>query len=61
MEKQLKSLTNNIMPNRDGTGPTGAGPKTGRGLGDCKDDKKNPEPPQPFRRKGGRGMGRNRD
>ncbi len=21
------------MPNRDGTGPTGAGPRTGRGLG----------------------------
>jgi hypothetical protein len=23
------------MPNKDGTGPRGAGPKTGRGLGAC--------------------------
>lgn len=23
------------MPNRDGTGPEGKGPKTGRGLGQC--------------------------
>jgi len=23
------------MPNRDRTGPTGAGPRTGRGLGSC--------------------------
>ena len=23
------------MPNRDGTGPRGAGPMTGRGLGNC--------------------------
>jgi len=23
------------MPNRDGTGPQGRGPLTGRGLGDC--------------------------
>ena len=26
------------MPNRDGTGPIGKGPRTGRGLGRCKDD-----------------------
>jgi len=25
------------MPNRDGRGPEGKGPKTGRGEGDCKD------------------------
>lgn len=25
------------MPNRDGTGPEGKGPKTGRQLGNCKD------------------------
>ena len=25
------------MPNRDKTGPNGKGPKTGRGLGVCKD------------------------
>ena len=24
------------MPNRDGTGPEGKGPKTGRGKGKCK-------------------------
>jgi len=23
------------MPNRDGTGPEGKGPRTGRGLGNC--------------------------
>ena len=23
------------MPNNDKTGPTGEGPRTGRGLGDC--------------------------
>ena len=25
------------MPNRDGTGPDGKGPRTGRQMGDCKD------------------------
>ena len=25
-----------FMPNQDGTGPTGQGPVTGRGLGRCK-------------------------
>jgi len=29
------------MPNRDGTGPLGQGPLTGRGLGRC-----NPRPPK---------------
>lgn len=24
------------MPRKDGTGPSGAGPKTGRGAGTCK-------------------------
>ena len=24
------------MPNRDGTGPLGKGPRTGRGMGKCK-------------------------
>ena len=28
------------MPNRDGTGPRGKGPRTGRGLGPCKPKKK---------------------
>jgi len=26
------------MPNRNGTGPEGKGPKTGRGLGNCAGD-----------------------
>ena len=25
------------MPNRDGTGPEGKGPRTGRQMGDCED------------------------
>ena len=36
------------MPNRNGTGPEGKGPKTGRGLGSCGDG---------VPRGGGRGMG----
>lgn len=28
------------MPNRDGTGPTGQGPRTGRGMGNCPPSKK---------------------
>ena len=39
------------MPNRDGTGPTGAGPLTGRGLGPCNTTNK-----RPLGR--GRGLGR---
>jgi len=27
------------MPNKDGTGPNGKGPKTGRGKGTCKTSK----------------------
>ena len=27
------------MPRKDGTGPLGKGPKTGRGLGKCKPSK----------------------
>ena len=27
------------MPNRDGTGPEGKGPRTGRQMGNCKDAK----------------------
>jgi len=26
------------MPRKDGTGPAGKGPKTGRGLGNCNND-----------------------
>lgn len=29
------------MPRRDGTGPDGKGPKTGRGLGPCNNGPKN--------------------
>jgi len=39
------------MPNRDGTGPRGKGPKTGRQKGKCKGAK-------PV--KNGRGLGRGR-
>jgi hypothetical protein len=55
------------MPQRDGTGPQGKGPKTGRGVGDCapkavsKDDRnerlglqKNAQPARAARRRGGR-------
>lgn len=28
------------MPNRDGTGPRGKGPRTGRGMGNCPKPKK---------------------
>jgi hypothetical protein len=30
-----------IMPNRDGKGPEGKGPRTGRGLGVCEEKKEN--------------------
>lgn len=29
------------MPQFDGTGPQGQGPKTGRGVGDCEEKKEN--------------------
>jgi len=42
------------MPNQDGTGPEGKGPKTGRQMGKCKDAK-------PIAGRGlGRGLGRGR-
>lgn len=41
------------MPNRNGTGPDGQGPNTGRGLGPCspnQPDRQRPNPPyQPGR------------
>jgi hypothetical protein len=37
------------MPRRDGTGPDGKGPGTGRGLGPCK-IKKAPKESYPIRR-----------
>jgi len=48
------------MPRRDGTGPEGKGPKTGRGLGNCGDNFKidpNTYSGRPF---DGRGRGRRR-
>lgn len=38
------------MPQQDGTGPKGNGPKTGRGLGNC--------PPKQTQNNPGRGRGR---
>lgn len=58
------------MPNRDKMGPQGDGPKTGRGLGDCKGEEsrqsvKRDESNRGLglgrRRGGGRGLGRNRN
>lgn len=49
------------MPNKDGTGPEGKGPKTGRGLGKCAptgDTKEETMPGRGFGRGQGRGMGR---
>ena len=49
------------MPLRDGTGPTGEGPKTGRGMGPCAPQAGQDNQPQaPFWRRwfgGGRGQG----
>ena len=41
------------MPRGDGTGPTGVGPRTGRGLGFCNDERASTE-----RAGFGRGFGR---
>jgi hypothetical protein len=41
------------MPNRDGTGPDGEGPKTGRQMGNCEGKEA-----QEFPRRRGRGQGR---
>lgn len=43
------------MPNRDGTGPMGIGPLTGRGMGPCKGNNQNALPGR-GRRNGFRGM-----
>lgn len=53
------------MPRKDGTGPAGQGPGTGRGMGTCpttiKKNKKPEDLPQkPVRRGKGRGRNRNR-
>jgi uncharacterized protein len=38
--KAIKIQGGEIMPNGDGTGPKGLGPKTGRGLGKCSGSEK---------------------
>lgn len=49
------------MPNRDGTGPDGKGPRTGRGLGNCPPVRSTQEAQdRPIRRRRRR-RGRNRD
>ena len=48
------------MPNRDGTGPEGKGPKTGRQMGNCKGAEPQPGfgPERGFGRGLGRGLGK---
>ena len=47
------------MPNRDGTGPEGRGPKTGRGQGNCGSAKNSGNRPMAGRGRGlGLGLGR---
>ena len=55
------------MPYRDGTGPEGKGPRTGRGLGNCADNETKTDNTAPARgfglglgrgRGAGRGLGR---
>jgi len=54
------------MPARDGTGPNGEGPRTGRGFGDCmsstKETSTEEDKPEPQRGRGlgpcGQGLGR---
>jgi hypothetical protein len=52
------------MPNRDGTGPEGKGPRTGRGLGNCPEGTEENESPKIPRGRGlgpcGLGLGRGR-
>ncbi len=41
------------MPNRDGIGPDGEGPRTGRQMGNCEDAKPNEDASdRPLRRRG---------
>ncbi len=46
------------MPQGDGTGPQGQGPKTGRGLGKCSPKDGTPAPQDQGGRVSGRGQGR---
>jgi len=47
-----------IMPQKDGTGPNGEGPKTGREIGTCSSDSKKPS--ETKENSFGRGFGRGR-
>lgn len=61
IELQNYHLTNNTMPNRDGTGPQGKGPRTGRGMGNCAGSNSGSGAGGAANRRGmgmGRGMGR---
>lgn len=53
-------LTNNNMPNQDGKGPNGEGPKTGRQMGKCEGAKKEAGQGRGRGAGRGRGMGRGR-
>jgi len=57
---QNYSLNQNNMPNMDGTGPDGHGPKTGRGMGNCEGAKKEASAGRGRRNAGG-GRGRGRE
>ena len=46
------------MPNKDGTGPEGKGPKTGRQMGDCEGAKPGGRGLGPYGRGMRRGLGR---
>ncbi len=46
------------MPQRDGTGPNGEGPMTGRQMGNCKNAEPQERPRLGLRRGFGRGQGR---
>jgi len=48
------------MPGKDGTGPNGKGPKSGRGLGPCKGDPLDAKPIIPPRGGGKNGRPYNR-
>ena len=51
-------LTNINMPNFDGTGPDGEGPRTGRQMGNCQDAKRQGQEARPRRGAANRGLGR---
>jgi hypothetical protein len=48
------------MPRQDGTGPTGKGPKTGRGVGSCDTGSKSTKRGFGKGQGSGRGIGRRR-